>query len=79
MLNPNRSKEPTVFAGPTMGPFGHGDRVGSGPNGLDNLPGRLADPPRDPSVFSAGPSPGSRGQALLGDGKMPRPTGTVRP
>lgn len=64
-LNPASSQRPTVFAAPTSAPFGHGDKVGGGPNGLDGLPGRLAPPAQGPSCMTTGASPGPTGTTLL--------------
>lgn len=71
MLNPAQSQRPVPYAGSPMGPFGHGDRVGGGPNGLDGLPGRLAAPAQGGSCFTTGESPGPRGQALLDPSRAP--------
>ena len=70
MLNPASSQRPTVFATPSMSPFGHGDKIGGGPNGLDGLPGRLADPPQGPSCMTQGASPGQTGATLLNSSKV---------
>lgn len=64
-LSPEKSKSPVTYAGTPMGPFGHGDRIGGGPNGLSGLPGRLADPAQGPSCMTQGASPGPTGDTLL--------------
>jgi hypothetical protein len=69
-LDPAKSQRPNVFAAPTSAPFGHGDKVGGGPNGLDGLPGRLVDPPQGPSCMTQGASPGPSGASLLNSSKM---------
>ena len=69
-LNPASSQRPTIFAAPTSAPFGHGDKVGGGPNGLSGLPGRLTDPPQGPSCMTQGASPGPTGATLLNSSKV---------
>jgi len=69
-LDPAKSQRPNVFAAPTPAPFGHGDKVGGGPNGLDGLPGRLVDPPQGPSCMTQGASPGPSGASLLNSSRM---------
>lgn len=69
-LDPAKSQRPNVFAALTLALFGHGDKVGGGPNGLDGLPGRLVDPPQGPSCMTQGASPGPSGASLLNSSRM---------